>query len=167
MMSPTKNDWLLPHHFVNSSGSEASIDTVSVEHSETAGSLNEEEENTIVKKSIYTKPLTAQQQAAKTSKNKKAREKATKKKQIERLNVPQTVKINEKLSLTIATSREFESDSILIDTRLKEYSSSSSEIEYKNFMYYIRGPNTILYRKVESVAIAEDQLSEALKPIQL
>ena len=56
---------------------------------------------------------------------------------------------------------------ILIDTRQKEYSSSSSEIEYKHFMYFIRGPNTILYRKVESVAIAEDQLSEALKPIQL
>ena len=34
-------------------------------------------------------------------------------------------------------------------------------------MYFIRGHNTILYRKVESVAIAEDQLSEALKPFQL
>ena len=143
MKSPTKNDWLLQHRNVNSSGSQASIATVSVELSENAGSINEEEENAIVKKSIYTKPLTAQQQAAKTSKNKKARGKATKKKQIERLNVPQTVKINEKLSLT---TPEFKKDLILIDTRQKEYSSSSSEIEYKNFMFFIRGPTTILYR---------------------
>ena len=117
MKSPTKNDWLLQHRNVNSSESQASIDTDSVDLSENAGSINEEEKNAIVKKSIYTKPLTAQQQAAKTSKNKKARGKATKKKQIERLNVPQTVKINEKLSLTIATTPEFEKDLILIDTQ--------------------------------------------------
>ena len=69
--------------------------------------------------------------------------------------------------MTVARTPGFESDLILIDTRQKEYLSSSSEIEYKNFMYFIRGHNTILYRKVESVAKAEDQLSEALKPIQL